>query len=202
MKLKQGQKPCFYIFRLDVRNTSARLTSQVAKSYGAATIGQTTGYNKNLEKGEAHGKTTLRLGLLAGRNLHRSGVDLSRVTGLQHGSSAHGRFWRQCRVLCKLFPWRRIVFLAVDRQLVPECESVEVRSSCEKSGRSTEMGLVHRRTNRQLGGRATFWLASRCAARCETYLPFTSFHRNANSSAVSFMACVIETPELWPLIVW
>ena len=30
------------------------------------------------------------------------------------------------------------------------------------------------------------------------YFPLVSFHRNDNSSAVSFTSCVIETPALWP----
>jgi hypothetical protein len=50
--------------------------------------------------------------------------------------------------------------------------------------------------------------ASRYQLRCEnanvlrSYFPPTSFHKNVSSSAVSLMACVRETPALWPLIVW
>src|SRR6516164_2005359 len=39
------------------------------------------------------------------------------------------------------------------------------------------------------------------ALRQTAYLPLTSFHRNANSSVVSLIACATETPALWPLTV-
>jgi hypothetical protein len=70
------------------------------------------------------GKTTIRVGLLAGCDLPGACGDLSNLYRVQYQSASFRICGRPERFLREFFSWRRIVFPAVDCQLVPEVSKI------------------------------------------------------------------------------